>query len=134
MKPKHVKMYMEIAECLARASAGKRLQVGAVIVRDNNILSTGYNALPAHIDGPLEDDAGVTRVEVRHAEKNALMALTKSNESSVGATLFCTHACCLPCSIDIVDAGIKKVYFREQYRDNSGVAYLKENNVDVEQI
>ena len=134
MKPKHIKMYMEIAECLARASVGERLKVGAVLVRGNNILSTGYNALPEHIEGPLEDKDGNTRPEVRHAEKNALMALTKSNESSVDATLFTTHSCCLLCAVDIVDAGVKKVYFREQYRDNSGIDYLRSNGIHVEQI
>jgi dCMP deaminase len=131
MKPKHIKMYMEIADCLARASVGERLKVGSVIVKDNNIISTGYNALPAHIHGSLEDADGNTRPEVRHSEKNALMGLVKSTHSSVGATLFCTHACCLLCSIDIVDAGIEKVYYNHDYRSTSGVEYLKANGVEV---
>lgn len=131
MKEKHKRMYMEIAEALARASCGQRLKVGSVIVKKNNIISTGYNALPAHIDGSLEDETGKTRPEVRHSEKNALMGLIKSNESAVGATLFCTHACCKFCAIDIVDAGIEEVFYKHDYRCSDGIEYLKNNGVKV---
>lgn len=134
MKEKHKRMYMEIAEALARASCGQRLKVGSVIVKKNNIISTGYNALPEHINGSLEDDEGKTRPEVRHSEKNALMGLVKSNESAVGATLFCTHSCCKFCAIDIVDSGIKEFYYRHEYRDSSGIEYLKKNGILVEKI
>lgn len=92
--------YMKTAKVFADCSVGVRLKVGTVIVKDNNIISVGYNALPAHIHGSLEDVNGKTKPEVRHSEKNALMALTKSNQSSIGATLFCTHAPCRYCSQD----------------------------------
>lgn len=131
MKDKHKNMYMGIAEILAKTSSSTRLKVGSVIVKNNNIISTGYNALPEHIDGSLEDDEGKTKPEVRHSEKNALMGLVKSNESAVGAILFCTHSCCKFCAIDIVDSGIKEVYYLHEYRDSSGIEYLKNNGVKV---
>jgi dCMP deaminase len=166
MKDKHIQAYMEAAEAFARCSSAERLKVGCVIVKDNNIVSTGYNGLPEHIDGPLEykeymsPDAGawldpedieekypyrdeeyntlryklVTFPEVRHAEKNALMHLTKSNESSVGATMFCTHSCCRFCAIDIVDSGIVEFIYRHDYRDNSGIEYLEKNGVKTRKI
>jgi dCMP deaminase len=124
-------MYMGIAEVLAKTSSSTRLKVGSVIVKNNNIISTGYNALPEHIDGNLEDDEGKTKPEVRHSEKNALMGLVKSNESAIGAILFCTHSCCKFCAIDIVDSGIKEVYYLHEYRDSSGIEYLKNNGVKV---
>lgn len=159
MKPKHVNMYMDIAQVLANTSSGVRLKVGAVLVRDNNILSTGYNALPAAIDGPLEDKvysmgAGgwmdaesfketypyedelgyyklVTKPETRHAEKSVLMNLCKTNESAVGASLFVTTGCCKLCSIDILDAGISKVYYKDDYRNSEGIEYLRANGVET---
>ena len=134
MKTKHKLAYMECAEAFAKCSVGVRLKVGSVIEKNNRIISCGYNALPAHIDGKLEDENGKTRPEVRHSEKNALMGLVKSNESAVGATLFCTHACCKFCAIDIVDSGIVKVYYRHEYRTNEGIEYLKANGVEVERI
>lgn len=134
MKEKHKKMYMEIAEALARASNGERLKVGSVIVKNNNIISTGYNALPEHLHGPLEDEDGNTKQETRHSEKNALMGLIRSNESAVGATLFCTHSCCKFCSIDIVDAGITKFVYKHDYRSDEGLKHLMECGVEVEKI
>lgn len=161
MKPKHINMYMRIAQVLADTSSGLRLKVGAVLVRDNNILSTGYNALPKAIDGPLEDKVYlkgpewfgydeilaeypfqdrtgryklVTRPETRHAEASVLMNLCKTNESAVGATLFVTASCCKFCAIDIVDAGITKVIYKDSYRETAGLDYLITNGVIVEQF
>lgn len=163
MKTKHKLAYMECAEAFAKCSVGIRLQVGSVIVKNNRIISCGYNALPEHIDGSLEEkaymDVGAggwldpeeiyeiwpytdeegrfkltTRKEVRHSEKNALMGLVKSNESAQGASLFCTHACCYFCAVDIVDSGIKEFYYRHPYRCTDGVEYLQKNGVEVYQI
>lgn len=160
MKAKHKLAYMKCAEAFAKCSVGIRLQVGSVIVKNNRIISCGYNALPEHIDGPLEEkaymDVGAggwldpeeiyeawpfedehgrykltTRQEVRHSEKNALMGLVKSNESAQGASLFCTHACCYFCAVDIVDSGIKEFYYREDYRCTEGIEYLEKNGVEV---
>lgn len=131
MKDKHIKAYMKCAEAFAECSVGERLKVGAVLVKNNRIISCGYNALPAYINGKLEDENGVTRPEVRHAEKNALLGLVKSNESAVGSVLFCTHSCCKLCAVDIVDAGIKKVYYKHQYRLLEGIEHLQQNGVEV---
>lgn len=124
---------MKCAEAFAECSPAERLNVGAVIVKNNRIISCGYNALPEHLDGPCEID-GVTRPEVRHAEKNALIGLTKSNQSSEGAIMFVTHSCCLPCAIDIVDSGVVKVFYKHEYRDSSGLEHLRNNGVAVEKI
>lgn len=134
MKSKHAKAYMECAEAFARCSVGERLKVGAVIVKNNRIISCGYNALPEHLDGPLEDENGTTKPQVRHAEKNALLGLVRSNESSVGATLFCTHACCEFCAIDVVDAGITAVYYQSDYRSREGLQYLIRHGVIVSKM
>jgi dCMP deaminase len=125
---------MECAEAFAKCSVGIRLQVGSVIVKNNRIISCGYNALPEHINGSLEDENGKTKQEVRHSEKNALMGLVKSSESAQGASLFCTHACCYFCAVDIVDSGIKEFYYRHPYRCTEGVEYLKKNGVQVYKI
>lgn len=134
MKEKHKGMYMDIACVIAGVSVGKRLKVGSVIVKNNNIISTGYNALPKAIDGPLEDANNITRIEVRHSEKNALMGLIRSSESAEGAAMFCTHACCKSCSIDIVDAGIVHFIYKHDYRCNEGLQYLRDNGVEVEKF
>ena len=134
MKEKHKLAYMKCAEAFAECSNATRLKVGSVIVKDNRIISCGYNAHAEHIDDSCELPDGTTDPRVRHSEKNALMGLIRSNQSAVGAVLFCTHACCKFCAIDIVDAGISKVYYRNQYRDNSGLEYLEKNNVTVERI
>lgn len=134
MKGKHIRAYMECAEAFAKCSVSTRLSVGAVIVKNNRIISCGYNALPEFLNGPLEDEFGKTLPETRHAEKSALMGLTKSNESAIGSVLFCTHACCKFCSIDIIDSGITTVYYRNEYRCTEGLDYLRANNVEVIKI
>lgn len=134
MKAKHKKAYMECAEAFAKCSVGERLKVGSVIVKNNRIISCGYNALPEHLHGPLEDKEGKTLLEVRHSEKNALMGLIRSNESAIGATLFCTHACCKFCSIDIIDAGITTFYYKHDYRSDEGLNNLIRNGILVEKI
>lgn len=134
MKDKHKKTYIKCAEAFAECSNSSRLKVGAVVVRDSRIIGAGYNALPEHINGLLEDENGNTKPEVRHAEKSALMGLLRAGISPVGSELFCTHSCCKFCAIDIVDAGIKKVYYKHDYRDKTGVQYLLANNVEVEQL
>lgn len=134
MKDKHIQAYMECAEAFAKCSVSTRLSVGSVIVKNNRIISCGYNALPEFLNGPLEDEFGKTLPETRHAEKSALMGLTKSNESAIGSVLFCTHACCKFCSIDIIDSGITKVYYRNEYRSTEGLEYLRANSVEVIKI
>lgn len=131
LKYKHIKAYMECAEAFAKCSNATRLKVGSVIVKDNRIISCGYNAHAEHIDAPCELPDGTTDPRLRHSEKNALMGLVRSNQSAIGATLFCTHSCCSLCAIDIVDSGIKKFYYKNDYRDSSGLQYLKDSGVEV---
>lgn len=131
MKLKHKLAYMECAHAFAKCSVGVRLKVGSVIVKDNKIISAGYNALPEALNGLLEDENGKTKAEVRHAEKNALMGLIRSTNSSVGSSLFVTHSPCYLCAVDIVDAGIVEVYFDEKYRDLKGVKHLIDSGIKV---
>lgn len=131
MKDKHVKMYIKMAGVMAEQSKDSRLQVGCVIVKDNNIISTGYNGHTRHIDDPNQLDDGTTDPRVRHAEKNGLMKLIRSNENAVGATMFVTHACCYFCAIDIVDSGIAKVYYQNEYRCKKGLEHLERYGVEV---
>lgn len=143
MKEKHKIAYMECAEAFARCSNATKLKVGSVIVKDNNIIACGYNALPKHINGPEENISKfrepdgterievVTKPELRHSERNALMSLIRSTNTAIGAALFCTHSCCKLCAIDIVDAGIIEVYYRHEYRDLAGLDYLRNNGVLV---
>ena len=134
MKAKHKQAYMACAEAFGACSDSTRLSVGSVIVKNNRIISCGYNALPEHLHGPLEDEEGHTKPEVRHSEKNALMGLVRSNENAVGATLFCTHACCKLCAIDIVDAGIIKFVYRHDYRCDEGLEHLRQACIVVEKL
>lgn len=134
MKTKHIQAYMECAEAFAKCSNATRLKVGSVIVKNNRIISCGYNAMPEHINDPCETLEGLTDSRVRHSEKNALMGLLKSNETAVGATLFCTHACCESCAIDIVDSGITRVYYKNNYKNEKGLEYLLDNGVDIQKF
>lgn len=134
MKYKHKRMYMRMAQNLAEESKDTRLQVGCVIVKDDNIISTGYNGHTKHIDDPNQIPDGTTDPRVRHAEKNGLMKLIRSNENAVGAVMFVTHSCCYHCAIDLVDAGIKKVYYRDEYRSTEGLEHLRKYGVEVEKM
>lgn len=134
MKYKHKRMYMKMAQVLAEESKDERLQVGCVIVKGNNIISTGYNGHTQHIDAPNQLEDNTTDPRVRHAEKNGLMGLIRSNENAVGAVMFVTHACCEYCAIDIVDAGITQVYYRDEYRCTKGLDHLERYGVLVERL
>ena len=124
---------MKTAEAFSECSSGTRLKVGACVVKDMRIIGVGYNALPKHIDGPLEDENNVTLPEVRHAEKSALMGLLRAGISPVGAEMFVTHSCCKFCAIDIIDAGIVKVTYKDTYRDTSGLQLLESCGIITEQ-
>ncbi len=143
MKQKFIDLYMAWAERLSQLSHAKRLQVGAVIVKDDTVISYGYNGMPSGWDNGCEEvieqheDGGQvlkTRPEVLHAESNAVAKLAKSNNSGAGADIFITHAPCLDCAKLVYQAGIKRVYFRTAYRDNSGIKFLERSGVIVNQI
>lgn len=125
---------MEAAEVFAKLSHARRLKVGAIVVKDDRIVSIGYNGTPAGWDNICEDENYRTIPEVIHAEANAIAKLAKSQESGENSTMFITHAPCVECSKLIFTSGIRKVYFREYYRDQSGLEFLKKCNVEVNQI
>lgn len=145
MKPKFIDYYMKIAEVTANLSYAKRLQVGAVIVKDNQILATGYNGMPSGWENICEDHFTMinnngerfietkTKPEVLHAESNALMKVAQSTESSKDSTLFCTHAPCIECAKLIYQSGISTVYYKEEYRSDTGLKFLRLSGVDVHQ-
>ena len=137
MKPKLLQAYMRTAETFAELSHARRLHVGAIVVKDDRIISIGYNGMPAGWDNNCEievDGKLITRPEVLHAESNAVSKLARSSESGDGATMFITHAPCMECSKLIYQSGIRRVYFGSAYRDDSGVRFLKACGIAVEQI
>lgn len=133
---------MATAKVFAELSHARRLHVGAIVVKDDRIISIGYNGMPAGWDNDCEEEiyqqdgtTGLkTRPEVLHAESNAIAKLAKSNDSGLGADLFVTHSPCLECSKLIFQSGIGRVYYNENYRDDDGIKFLKTSGITVEQI
>jgi dCMP deaminase len=130
-KLKFVNFYMTTAHTCAQLSYAQRLQVGAVIVKDNRIISYGYNGTPAGYDNKCEDEEGKTKKEVLHAEANALMKAASSHESTEDAGLYLTHSPCMDCAKMILQSRIKYVVFNEQYRDNKGIKFLQDAGTSV---
>lgn len=142
MKQKLLNAYMHTAETFAECSTARRLHVGAIVVKDDRIISIGYNGTPAGWDNNCEnyvhgeDDTVYlkTKPEVLHAETNAIAKLAKSTESGLGATMFITHAPCLDCAKLVYQSGINTVYYRNSYRDEIGVEFLEKAGVTIEKI
>jgi dCMP deaminase len=142
MKEKFVDAYMDVAERFAQLSSARRLHVGAIVVKDDRIISIGYNGMPSGWDNDCEDKVWTqdgdytlkTKPEVLHAETNAIAKLAKSNESGMGATMFITHAPCLDCAKLIYQSGIGSVLYRNTYRDTSGITFLEKSGVKVTQV
>lgn len=147
MKEKFKRAYMKTAQTFAELSSARRLKVGAIIVKDDRIISIGYNGMPAGWDNNCEDEIHenfpdwephtttlVTKPEVLHAESNAIAKLAKSNDSGNGATLFVTHSPCLECAKLIYQSGIQNVYYGTQYRDDVGIKFLEKSGVVVEEL
>ena len=142
MKPKFIDYYMKVAELTSTLSYAKRLQVGSVIVKGNKILATGYNGMPSGWDNECEtveiveidekfSKQLVTKQEVLHSETNAIAKVSASTESSEGSTMFCTHAPCINCAKLIYQSGINSLYYRNTYRDTSGIEFLEKSGVSV---
>lgn len=140
MKRKFIDYFMDVAERTSQLSYARRLQVGAIIVKDDRIVSIGYNGMPAdwdnncefdYVDPQTKEKSLQTRKEVLHAETNAIAKLARSTESGDGATLLCTHAPCMDCAKLIYQSGISSVYYRDTYRDDSGLKFLKLSGVNV---
>ena len=152
MKDKFINAYMDVAERFAELSSARRLHVGAIVVKDDRIISIGYNGMPAGWDNNCEYEVeefqteyGVgsklvktgelkTKPEVLHAESNAIAKLAKSNNSGLGADLFVTHMPCLDCAKIIYQSGISRVWYGANYRDDSGIKFLEKSGVEVKQI
>jgi dCMP deaminase len=143
MKQKFIDAHMASAEVYSRLSSAKRLQVGCVVVKDNTIIGIGYNGMPSGWTNDCEDiievheDGGVvtkTKSEVLHAETNALAKIARSTNSSEGASLFVTHAPCIDCAKLIHQSGINSVYYRNSYRDELGINFLKQCKVEVTKV
>ena len=143
MKEKYIKAHMSVAKTYALLSSAKRLQVGCIVVKDNRIISIGYNGMPTGWDNTCEDviDTGndgtpvlKSKPEVLHAETNAIAKLASTNESGKDASLFVTHQPCLDCAKIIYQSGIKEVYYSEVYRDNAGVEFLNKCGIQVKQV
>ena len=148
MKQKWIDAFMDTAERFAQLSSAKRLQVGAVVVKDNRIISIGYNGMPSGWTNECEEEIGhvlddsgdvietrtKTKDEVIHAEANAILKLARDGESGNGSSLFCTHAPCIHCAKLIHGAGISKVYYRDTYRDSIGLDFLEKCNIEIERV
>lgn len=130
---------MDTAEIFAELSHARRLHVGAIVVKDDRIISIGYNGMPAGWDNNCEnyvynennEMSLKTKPEVLHAETNAIAKLARSSESGEGATMFITHAPCIDCAKIIYQSGINSVYYKNQYRDQSGIEFLQRAGVEV---
>ncbi len=126
--------YMEMAEVWARNSYCKRRQVGALLVKDRMIISDGYNGTPSGFENICEDENGVTKPYVLHAEANAITKVAKSGNSSAGSTLYVTAAPCIECSKLIIQAGVRRVVYRDEYRLTDGVDLLTRAGIEVEKV
>lgn len=134
---------MDWARRLSQLSQARRLQVGAVIVKDDTVISYGYNGMPAGWDNNCEDEIRYpdtesitlkTKPEVLHAESNAISKLARSHNSGANATIFITHSPCLECAKLIYQSGIGRVFYSQNYRDSSGIDFLLRSGIPVEQI
>ena len=139
MKEKFVQAHMRVAHVYAELSYAKRLKVGAIVVKDNRVISIGYNGTPSGWNNICEtlDEKSLTlttKPEVIHAEANAIAKLAKNHDSGLNADMFITHAPCMECAKLIYGAGIKQVYFKQPYRDYSGIEFLNKCNIGVEQV
>ena len=162
MKDKFIQAYMDVAERFAQLSSAVRLQVGAIVVKDDRIISIGYNGMPSGWDNDCENVVETmednpwhdykmlkengwdyknnqyvklkTKPEVLHAEANAITKLARSSEGGDGATIFVTHAPCMDCAKLIYQSGINTVYYRTAYRDTSGIDFLAKSDVEVIKI
>ena len=143
MKPKFIDAYMDVAERFGKLSTARRLNVGSIIVKDNRIISIGYNGMPSGWDNNCEDSVmwkdGVqltqpvlkSKPEVLHAESNAITKLAKGTQSSIGSTVYVTLMPCFDCAKLMIQSGIKRVVYLEEYRLTNGVDLLKKAGIEV---
>ncbi|MBR4660690.1 MAG: dCMP deaminase family protein [Bacteroidales bacterium] len=126
------KSYLEMAEVWSRNSYCVRRKVGALIVKDRMIISDGYNGTPSGFENVCEDENGVTKSYVLHAEANAITKVAKSGNSSEGSTLYVTASPCIECAKLIIQSGITRVVYRDEYRSQDGVELLRRAGIVVD--
>lgn len=138
MKQKFIDAYMDVAHRFAQLSTAERLKVGAIIVKDDRIISIGYNGMPSGWTNVCEDvvadgyGSGLkTKPEVIHAEMNCLGKLAKSNESGENALMFITHSPCMQCAKGIYVAGIGKIFYKTEYRSDEGTLFLQKCGIEI---
>jgi dCMP deaminase len=123
--------YLEMARIWAKNSYCTRRQVGALVVKNNMIISDGYNGTPSGFENVCEDDNGITKPYVLHAEANAITKLARSSNNSDGATIYITASPCIECAKLIIQAGIKRVVYGEKYRLTDGIELLQRAGIEV---
>lgn len=128
------KRYLRMARIWAENSYCKRLQVGALVVKDNRIISDGYNGTPSGFENVCEDEEGVTKPYVLHAEANAISKVAASNNNSSGSTVYVTHAPCMECSKLIIQAGVRRVVYAQKYRLTAGIDLLLQAGIQVDYL
>lgn len=148
MKSSKLNAHLETAKIYSKLSKAKRLKVGCVIVKEDRIISIGYNGMPSGFNNNCEDEIEIssddwtkvpkktlqTKPEVVHAETNAISFAAKLGTSTNGATIVCTHSPCFECAKLIIQSGIKNVYYQEEYRDDSAIRFLKQADINVKSI
>jgi dCMP deaminase len=123
--------YLEMARIWAKNSYCQRRQVGALVVKNNMIISDGYNGTPSGFENVCEDENGITKPYVLHAEANAITKLARSSNNSEGATIYITASPCIECAKLIIQAGIKRVVYGEKYRLTDGIELLERAGIEV---
>lgn len=131
---KYDRAYLKMAYEWGKLSHCKRKQVGALIVKGRMIISDGFNGTPSGFDNCCEDENGVTKWEVLHAEANAILKVASSTQSCVGATLYLTLSPCKECSKLVHQAGIKRVVYANAYKDTSGLDFLEKAGVELKHL
>ena len=126
--------YLKMAQIWGENSYCERRKVGALLVKNKMIISDGYNGTPSGFENVCEDEDGLTKKYVLHAEANAITKVAKSNNSSEGSTLYVTASPCIECSKLIIQSGIKRVVYSDKYRDDSGLKLLERKGIETEYI
>ena len=131
MSPADIQTYIDMAKAVSQRSHATRLQVGAILVNSDRIMSIGYNGTPAGWENRCEDEHLNTLPEVIHAEMNCLFKFVQNGISTKDTTMFVTHSPCLECAKPLYLAGISRVYYVDEYRSTSGVDFLRKANIEV---
>lgn len=126
--------FMKIADTIAQESKAVRYKVGSVIVKNDRVVSCGYNGTPPGFDNKCEDENGNTKAIVIHSEVNAIFAASKAGIDTNDSTMYCNLSPCVPCALAICSVGVRNFYYRDAYRDSSGLQLLLDAGINVQQI